>query len=59
MIKVAKLVAVVSNKDGTKPKSIEATVATEIETLLLTDGIITETESFAGSVKKIIIITLI
>jgi hypothetical protein len=58
-MKVAKLVAVVSSKDGAIPKIIEATVATEIEILLLTDGIMTETESFTGSVKKIMIITLI
>ena len=58
-MKVAKLVAVVNSKDGAIPKIIEATVATEIEILLLTDGIMTETESFTGSVKKIIIITLI
>ncbi len=58
-MKVAKLVAVVNNRDGVRPKTIETTVATEIEILLLTDGIMTETESFAGSVKKIMIITLI
>jgi hypothetical protein len=58
-MKVAKLVAVVNSKDGAIPKIIEATVATEIEILLLTDGIMTETESFTGSVKKIMIITLI
>ena len=58
-MKVAKLVAVVNNKEGASPKTIEATVATEIEILLLTEGIMTETESFTGSVKKIIIITLI
>ena len=58
-MKVAKLVAVVNNNEGASPKTIEATVATEIEILLLTEGIMTETESFTGSVKKIIIITLI
>ena len=58
-MKVAKLVAVVNNKEGARPKTIEETVATEIEILLLTDGIMTETESFTGSVKKIMIITLI
>ena len=58
-MKVAKLVAVVNSKDGAIPKIIVATVATEIEILLLTDGIMTETESFTGSVKKIMIITLI
>ena len=58
-MKVAKLVAVVNNKEGASPKTIEATVATKIEILLLTEGIMTETESFTGSVKKIIIITLI
>ena len=59
MIKVAKLVAEVNNNDGATPKIREAMVATEIEILLLTDGIMTETESFTGSVKKIMIITLI
>ena len=59
MIKVAKLVAEVNNHDGATPKIREATVATEIEILLLTDGIMTETESFTGSVNKIMIITLI
>ena len=58
-MKVAKLLAVVKSKDGASPKIIEVTVATDIEILLLTDGIITETESFTGSVKNIIIITLI
>ena len=58
-MKVAKLVAVVNKKEGARPRTIEATVATEIEILLLTDGIMTETESFTGSVKKIMIITLI
>ena len=55
-MKVAKLVAVVNNKEGARPKTIEATVATEIEILLLTVGIMTETESFTGSVKKLSLI---
>jgi hypothetical protein len=52
------VVAVLSSSEGISPKIIDITVATIIEIRLLTDGITTETESFTGSVKNIIMITL-
>jgi hypothetical protein len=52
-------VAALSSSEGITPKIIEITVATIIEMRLLIDGITTDTESFTGSVKNIIIITLI
>jgi hypothetical protein len=58
-MKLAKLPAVVSSSEGAIPKTIEITTEVEIEILLLTEGIITDTESLAGSVKNIIIITRI
>ena len=51
--------AALSSSEGIKPKIIEITVATIIEIRLLTDGITTDTESFTGSVKNIMMITLI
>jgi hypothetical protein len=58
-MKLAKLPAVVSSSEGAIPKTIEISTEVEIEILLLTEGIITDTESLAGSVKNIIIITRI
>ncbi len=58
-MKLAKLPAVVSSSEGAIPKTIEINTETEIEILLLTEGITTETESLVGSVKNIIIITRI
>lgn len=58
-MKLAKLPAVVSSSEGAIPKTIEINTEAEIEILLLTEGIITETESLVGSVKNIIIITRI
>ena len=58
-MKLAKLSAVVSSSEGAIPKTIEIITETDIEILLLTEGIITETESLTGSVKNIIIITRI
>ena len=58
-MKLAKLPAVVSSSEGAIPKTIEITTEVEIEILLLAEGITTETESLAGSVKNIIIITRI
>ena len=56
-MKFAKLFAAVSINDGAIPITIDETVATEIEILLFTEGIITDTESLTGSVKKIMMIT--
>jgi hypothetical protein len=56
---LAKLLAVVRTNEGAIPKAIEIIIEATIETLLLIDGIITDTELLTGSVKKIIIITLI
>jgi hypothetical protein len=47
------------SSEGATPRTAEITVATVIEILLFTLGIITETESFTGSVKNTMIITLI
>ena len=58
-MKLAKLPAVVSSSEGAIPKTIEINTEEEIEILLLTEGITTETESLVGSVKNIIIITRI
>ncbi len=58
-MKLAKLPAVVSSSEGAIPKTIEINTEAEIEILLLTEGITTETESLVGSVKNIIIITRI
>jgi hypothetical protein len=58
-MKLAKLPAVVSSSEGAIPKTIEIRTEAEIEILVLTEGIITDTESLAGSVKNIIIITRI
>ncbi len=58
-MKLAKLPAVVSSSEGAIPKTIEINTETEIEILLLIEGITTETESLVGSVKNIIIITRI
>ena len=58
-MKLAKLPAVVSSSEGAIPKTIEINTDAEIEILLLTEGITTDTESLAGSVKNIIIITRI
>jgi hypothetical protein len=58
-MKLAKLPAVVSSSEGAIPKTIEINTEVEIEILLLTEGIITDTESLTGSVKNIIIITRI
>jgi hypothetical protein len=59
LIKVEKFSAILRSSEGVNPRSTDITVATVIEILLLTLGIITETESFIGSVKKIMIITRI
>jgi hypothetical protein len=59
LIKVEKFSAILRSSEGANPRSTDITVATVIEILLLTLGIITETESFTGSVKKIMIITRI
>jgi hypothetical protein len=56
-MKFAKLFAAVSRSDGTIPITMDETVAIEIDILLLTEGIITDTESLTGSVKKIMMIT--
>ena len=56
-MKFAKLFAAVSRNEGAIPITTEETVAIEIEILLLTEGIITDTESLTGSVKKIMMIT--
>ena len=56
-MKFAKLFAAVSRNEGDIPITTEETVAIEIEILLLTEGIITDTESLTGSVKKIMMIT--
>jgi len=53
------VVAALRSSEGISPKMIDITVATIIEIRLLIDGITTETESFTGSVKNIMIITLI
>ncbi len=58
-MKLAKLPAVVSSSEGAIPKTIEINTEAEIEILLLTEGITTETESLVGSVNNIIIITRI
>ena len=58
-MKLAKLPAVVSSSEGAIPNTIEINTEAEIEILLLTEGITTETESLVGSVKNIIIITRI
>jgi hypothetical protein len=58
-MKLAKLPAVVSSSEGAIPKTIEINTEVEIEILLLTEGMITDTESLTGSVKNIIIITRI
>lgn len=56
-MKLAKLPAVVSSSEGAIPKTSEINNEADIEILLLTEGIITETESLTGSVKNIMIIT--
>ena len=56
-MKFAKLFAAVIRNDGAIPITMDETVAIEIDILLLTEGIITDTESLTGSVKKIMIIT--
>ncbi len=43
-MKLAKLPAVVSSSEGAIPKTIEISTEVEIEILLLTEGIITDTE---------------
>ena len=58
-MKLAKLPAVVSSSEGAIPKTNEISADAEIEILLLIEGITTDTESLAGSVKNIIIITRI
>ena len=58
-MKLAKLPAVVSSSEGAIPKTIEISTEAEIEILVLTEGIITDTESLVGSVKNIIILTRI
>lgn len=50
-MKLAKLPAVVSSSEGAIPKTIETSTEAEMEILLLTEGITTDTESLAGSVK--------
>jgi hypothetical protein len=50
---------VVSSSEGAIPKTNEMSNEVDIEILLLTEGIITETESLTGSVKNIMIITRI
>jgi hypothetical protein len=52
------VVAALRSSDGITPRTTEITVARIIAIRLLTDGIITETESLIGSVKNIMIITL-
>ena len=56
-MKFAKLFAAVSKADGAIPITMDEKVAIEIDILLLTEGIITDTESLTGSVKKIMMIT--
>jgi hypothetical protein len=58
-MKVEKFVARLRSIEGANPKTTDITVATVIDILLFTLGIITETESFTGSVKKTMIITRI
>jgi hypothetical protein len=58
-MKLAKLVAELSRRDGAIPKTTEVIVAVEIAIRLLTVGIIIETESFCGSEKNIMMITRI
>ena len=58
-MKLAKLTAVVSSSEGAIHKTNEISTDAEIEILLLIEGITTDTESLAGSVKNIIIITRI
>ena len=47
----------VRSSEGAIPKTNEMSNEADIEILLLTEGIITETESLTGSVKNIMIIT--
>jgi hypothetical protein len=59
LIKVEKFSATLRSSEGATPRTAEITVATVIEILLFILGIITETESFTGSVKNTMIITRI
>ena len=56
-MKFAKLFAAESRNEGAIPITMDEKVAIEIDILLLTEGIITDTESLTGSVKKIMMIT--
>jgi hypothetical protein len=58
-MKVEKFSERLRSSDGANPKTKVIRVETVIEILLFTLGIMTETESFTGSVKNTMIITRI
>ncbi len=58
-MKLANVVAEVNKNEGAKPNTTEIATALPIAIRLLIVGIITETESWPGSVKNIMIITRI